>query len=172
MKIGIVDINLCAKNCQSIREVSRVMSTFANYHILASALPRSRKSGSRQFLYLDLVNNNVYTKCHQNISYCWTNGDFLIFHIFFASALPWSEKSSIWQVYWLDVFSIYQFAKKYQNIPNGSSAMASFSNCPWTDRRIHEVIIGHLSKANLSIGRIFCASYNNTLSNQHCTRQF
>ena len=36
------------------------MGIFANCHILASALPLSKKSSTRQFLCLDLVNINVY----------------------------------------------------------------------------------------------------------------
>ena len=59
------------------------MGSFANCHILAWALPRSRKSGIWQFLCLDCVNINAYTK---KLSKCpiWlkTYGDFHNFTLF------------------------------------------------------------------------------------------
>ena len=68
-RLGLVGINLCAKNYQSIPKVSRVMAIFANCHTLALALPRSRNSGVWQILRQDLVNINVSTKFYQNIVY-------------------------------------------------------------------------------------------------------
>ena len=67
--IDIVIINLRAKSYQNFAKVLRVMGSFANCHILAWALPRSRKSGIWQFLCLDCVNINAYTHNYQNVPY-------------------------------------------------------------------------------------------------------
>ena len=50
--------------------------------------------------------------------------------------------------------------QNYQNIPNGFSAIAIFANWPRTDRQTNNVIIGHSSKVNLSIGRLFSGACN------------
>ena len=44
-RLDLVGINLCAKNYQSIPKVSRVMGIYTNCHILALALPWSKKNG-------------------------------------------------------------------------------------------------------------------------------
>ena len=115
VKIGIwqvhwldfVRISLCAKNYQIIPKVSRAtcMGIFAYCHILALALPPSRNSGIWQFLCVDHVNINVYTKFYQHILPTASS----IFSHLFPSALPWSKKSGIWQVYWLDLVGIYMY---------------------------------------------------------------
>ena len=59
--------------CENLPEYSKGFKSYGYFccNILASALPRSRRSGLWQFLCLDLVNINVYTQFYQHIPYSW-----------------------------------------------------------------------------------------------------
>ena len=95
--------------------------------MLALALPQSRKSGIWEFLCLDLVNINKYTKSYQSLPYGWRSSAISIFSPFCFGSVLVKEKWRLDLVSWLDLVGICQYAKIYQNIPNGLSAMAFFA---------------------------------------------
>ena len=113
------------KTYQSNPKVSKVLGIFANCHILASVLPWSKR-GVWQFVYLGLVNINMYTKCF--IIWLKTYGEFhTLSFVCFGVAFV-KEK---WKRKWTSVSmpkKKKKKKKKNQNIPNGLSAMTFFAN--------------------------------------------
>ena len=77
-------------------------------------------SGFWRFLWLDLVDINVYATFYQNIHIV---EDIPSYFPIFASALPRSVKIGIWQAHWLDLVGINPCAKKYQSIHKVSRVM-------------------------------------------------
>ena len=84
--LDLVGVNPCAKNYQSISTVSRAMCIFAYCHILASALPpsRKRKSGIWRFLPWTLsvlMCTQSFNKISQKVEDLW--GFLVVFFLFF-----------------------------------------------------------------------------------------
>ena len=68
--LDLVGINLCAKFFKVFQRFQElILGILANFHILVSASPRSRKSGIWKILYLDLVNINMETRFLSHLPY-------------------------------------------------------------------------------------------------------
>ena len=125
------------------------MGSFANCHILAWALPRPRKNGIWQFLCLDCININAYTKkiskyMVEDLRWFKKLALFLLQHYF--GEKKWNFASILAII--CQYLSVCQILSKcYQRFKRNDH----FAYWPWTDGRPYRMIIWHSKKVNLLI---------------------
>ena len=168
--LDLVNVNVYAKNYQSITYSSRVRANFICFKILTSAEPRPLRNDIWQYLLVLCLSVSMHMqnciKIFHTVQEIGQVSFFFSLRIW-TSAKPRPMTNVIWQSREQDLVNINVYAKFYQNIPYGWRVMGNFGkligdeHVSQTDLgRAHWAIIVHAPKVDLLCRWSFCTLCN------------